>query len=142
VAIGQIPLMVANDEIEQPGGPEQLPQEPHRRQRPSPFRNPRHLQVDEPVKANDHAEAREDLRVLQRRHPGEPEEPLRVQAGVQTPANVVDAGCDDTNRCIFLRGIIFPAPGLSGGRDQEALLASSGLGYFFASRSRTATVSL
>src|SRR5205085_3257843 len=85
----------APDQPGQPDGAEHLPQQAHGREQPAPFGRARHLEVDDAVEADDHAEARENLRVVLRRQPRIAEQPLRVGDRVQPPRDVVDSGRDE-----------------------------------------------
>jgi len=75
-------VMDAMVEIAQPDG----------RDRPAALRMARDLQVEHAIETDHHPEAREDRRIVQRRHVAEAEQPLRIDDSVDAPRDVV-GGC-------------------------------------------------
>ena len=71
--------LAADDQVQSADGPEQLASHPHRRDRPTALGPACHLQVGHAVEADDHRQAREDFRMIQRFHAREPEQPLGVE---------------------------------------------------------------
>src|SRR5438132_8210757 len=61
-------------------------------QEPSTLGHPRDFEVEKAVQPDDHPEARKDRRVVQGRHPGETEQPLRVEGGEHSKPDVVQPG--------------------------------------------------
>jgi hypothetical protein len=54
-----------------------------------------HVEVEDPVQAEHHAESGEYLRCIAQWQPGQPEKPLRVRHRVAAPENVVRAGGEE-----------------------------------------------
>ena len=72
--------------------PKHLSQKPDGSQQPATLRRPRNFKVDDPVQSHDHSEALKDLRVIEWRETGKPEQPLGIVNGVKSPDDVVNAG--------------------------------------------------
>ena len=86
---GHAPLRISQSI---PSGPRDLPDETNGGDQPAALRDARDVQVENPVESHDHPEAREDGRVVRRRHPGEAKQPLRIGGGPYPPADVVEPG--------------------------------------------------
>src|SRR5215207_362446 len=82
----------APDELGEADGAEQLAEEPDGGEEPAALGRARDLEIDDPVEADDHAEAGEYLRVVLQGQAREAEEPLRVERRVEAPRDVVSAG--------------------------------------------------
>ena len=60
---------------------------------PSAFRQARDLEIENAVKSDHHAEAREDLRMIRQRHSREPEQPLWIKRSEDSPSDVIQTRC-------------------------------------------------
>src|SRR6185295_3188266 len=65
------------------------------REEEAALRDARHLEVEHAVEADHHREAGEDRRMVERRHAGESERPLRIERREDPPGDVVDAGREE-----------------------------------------------
>src|SRR5205085_7323026 len=76
----------------QPRRTQQLTRQPYSSKKPTSLGNTRHFQVEDTVKTDDHPQAGEYLRMVDRRHACVPEEPLGIGGGIEAPGDVVETG--------------------------------------------------
>jgi len=80
---------------------ENLSEQSYRGEQPTAFGPPRDFKVDDSVETHDHSQAREDRRMIQRRHFRKAKQPLRIVNAVNAPGDVVNAGGDENQTMKF-----------------------------------------
>ncbi len=91
----------ADDQHNEADWTEDLAGKANRGDQPSAFRTSCDFEIKDPVQADDHRKTTKDRRVIQRFETGKPKKPLRIPCRPDSPADVVQAGEDESNSVEF-----------------------------------------